>query len=100
MTASADFVIAIYNPRSKSRPDLLIQAQQILLQYRSPFTPVAIVRRAMREGEWHCLTTLADIPFQEVDMQSIVIVGNSNTYLWKGCMVTPRGYLEKYAVQS
>ena len=95
--AEADFVMAIYNPRSKSRPDLLLQAQQVLSRHRPSTTPVAIVRRAMREGEWHCLTTLGDIPYEEVDMQSVLIVGNSNTYVWKGWMVTPRGYLDKYA---
>jgi precorrin-3B C17-methyltransferase len=94
--ASADFVIAIYNPRSNARPDLLQQAQQVLLQHRPPATPVAVVRRAMRDGQWQCLTTLGEIPLAEVDMQSILIIGNSKTYLWKGWMVTPRGYLEKY----
>jgi len=97
--ASADFVIAIYNPRSKSRPELLIQAQQLISKHRPSTTPVAIVRRAMRAGEWRCLTTLERIPYEEVDMQSVLIVGNSNTYIWKGWMVTPRGYLEKYALK-
>src|SRR3990172_6905901 len=50
--AMADFVLAIYNPRSKARPDLLSMAQQMLLRFRSPKTPVGIVRRAMRGGEW------------------------------------------------
>ena len=94
--ASADFVIAIYNPRSNTRPHLLQQAQQVLLTHRPPATPVAVVRRATRDGQWQCLTTLGEIPIAEVDMQTILIVGNSNTYLWKGWMVTPRGYLEKY----
>lgn len=97
---SADFVIAIYNPRSKTRPDLLLEAQQVLLRHRPPSTPVAVVRRAMREGEWQCLTTLGSIPIEEVDMQSILIIGNSKTYVWKGWMVTPRGYLEKYDVEA
>lgn len=94
--AEADFVIAIYNPRSKTRPDLLKNAQGMLLQFRSPDTPVGIVRQAMRAGEWRRLTTLGDIPFEEVDMQSIVIVGNSRTYIWGDWMATPRGYLDKY----
>ena len=96
--AEADFVIAIYNPRSKSRPDLLEAVREILLRHRSPETPVGIVRRAMRDGQWKLLTTLAEIPFHEVDMQSMVIVGNSRTYVWNGWMVTPRGYLDKYDV--
>lgn len=98
--ASADFVLAIYNPRSKSRPDLLERARKVLLEHRAPDTPVGIVRRAMREGEWKHLTTLAAIPFEEVDMQSILIVGNSKTYVWNGWMVTPRGYLDKYSVEK
>jgi precorrin-3B C17-methyltransferase len=97
--ASADFVLAIYNPRSKSRPRLLEKAQKILLEFRSPDTPVALVRSATRPLQWTSLTTLAGIPFEEVDMQSILLVGNSNTYVWKGWMVTPRGYLQKYSVR-
>jgi precorrin-3B C17-methyltransferase len=96
--AAADFVLAIYNPRSKSRPGLLEKAQKILLEYRSPDTPVALVRSATRSGQWTFISTLAGIPFEEVDMQSILLVGNSNTYVWEGWMVTPRGYLQKYSV--
>lgn len=98
--AAADFVIAIYNPRSKTRPNLLHQAQQVLLRHRPASTPVAIVRRAMRDGEWRSVVTLGSIPFAEVDMQSIVIVGNSKTYTWRGWMVTPRGYLDKYDIDG
>ncbi|HOV85836.1 MAG TPA: precorrin-3B C(17)-methyltransferase [Syntrophobacteraceae bacterium] len=94
--AAADFVTAVYNPRSKARPDLLEKACEILLEHRSPETPVAIVRRAKRQGEWVHLTTLDRIPFDEVDMQSILLIGNSRTYLWDRWMVTPRGYLDKY----
>jgi len=96
--ASADFVLAIYNPRSKSRPDLLERARQALLRFLSPATPVAVIRKAMRRGQWLCITTLEGIPVEDVDMQSVVIVGNSRTYVWKGWMVTPRGYLDKYAL--
>jgi precorrin-3B methylase len=94
--AIGDFVLAIYNPRSKTRPDLLEHARAILLRHRAPATPVGIVRRAMRQGQWLQLTTLGAIPFEEVDMQSLVLVGNSQTYVWDGWMVTPRGYLDKY----
>jgi precorrin-3B C17-methyltransferase len=96
--AQADFVLAIYNPRSKSRPDLLDKARSILLSVRSGETPAAIVRRAMREGQWKCITTLGELPVEQVDMQSIVLVGNSRTYTWNGWMITPRGYLDKYSV--
>ncbi len=96
--AGADFVLAIYNPRSKSRPDSLEKARQIILRHRSAETPAAIVRRAMREGQWKYLTTVGRLPVDEVDMQSVVIVGNSRTYVWHGWMVTPRGYLDKYSI--
>lgn len=94
--AEADFVLAIYNPRSKTRPDLLERAQKVLLRAKAPGTPVGIVSRAMRDGQKTILTTLGGIPFEEVDMQTVLIVGNSKTYLWDGWMVTPRGYLDKY----
>jgi precorrin-3B C17-methyltransferase len=96
--ASADFVLAVYNPRSKTRPDLLEKAQKIILQYRCPNTPVAVVRAATRTDQWTCLTTLAEMPLADVDMQSILLVGNSRTYIWNDWMVTPRGYLEKYSI--
>ncbi len=94
--ALADFVLAVYNPRSKARPHLLNEARSILLRHKSPQTPVGIVRKAMRDGQFHCLTTLEEIPMEEVDMQSVLLVGNSRTYVWNGWMVTPRGYLDKY----
>ena len=96
--AEADFVLAIYNPRSRSRPDLLEKARLIILKHRPPETPAAIVRRAMRDGQWKCLSTIGDLPVGEVDMQSVVIIGNSRTYIWQGWMVTPRGYLDKYSI--
>ena len=52
----------------------------------------------MRDGQFQIITTLAEIPMEEVDMQSVLIVGNSQTYIWNGWMVTPRGYMEKYSV--
>jgi precorrin-3B C17-methyltransferase len=96
--ASADFVVALYNPRSKTRPDLLDETRALLLRYHSPDTPVGIVWRAMRDGQFQIITSLAEIPMEEVDMQSVLIVGNSQTYIWNGWMVTPRGYMEKYSV--
>lgn len=94
--ASADFVIAVYNPRSKLRPNLLEKAQRILLEHLPKETPVAIVRQAMRSGQWQSIVTLGALPHDEVDMQTVLIVGNSTTYAWNGWMVTPRGYLQKY----
>jgi adenosylcobyric acid synthase len=94
--ASADFVIALYNPRSKGRTRHLERALEIMLHSRAPDTPVGIVRNACREGEEKILSTLAGMPLSRVDMFSMVIVGNSATFVdGRGRMVTPRGYETK-----
>jgi precorrin-4 C11-methyltransferase len=92
-----DFVTVIYNPRSRGRRDHLKRAVEIILEYRSLQTPVGIVRSATRYGESVVVTTLEDLPHDEVDMQSTVIIGNSQTFVWKGFIVTPRGYGMKYS---
>ncbi|MRR34102.1 precorrin-3B C(17)-methyltransferase, partial [bacterium] len=91
--AAADFVVALYNPRSKGRIRHLERAREILLQSRAAGTPVGIVRNACRSGEERIISTLGEIPNDRVDMFSLVIVGNSATYVdARGRMVTPRGY--------
>lgn len=97
--AQADFVLAIYNPRSGSRPHRLSEARDILLRHRPAETPVGLVQRAMRDGEARRLATLGTLPVEWVDMQTVVLVGNSRTYVWNDWMVTPRGYLDKYDVE-
>ncbi len=87
-----DFVVCLYNPKSKTRTDYLGNAQRILLKYRSPETPVGIVKNAGREDENKQVTTLGDLDRADVDMFSIVIVGNSQTYVSNGRIITPRGY--------
>lgn len=94
--AQADFVIAVYNPRSATRPDGLDRARSILLRHRPGDTPVGVVHKAMRDGQRRLLTTLAGLDPEDVDMQTVLLVGNSRTYVWNGWMVTPRGYLDKY----
>jgi precorrin-3B C17-methyltransferase len=94
--AVADFVLAIYNPKSKRRTEQLIKARDILLKYRDPQTPVGIVTAATRENETITLTTLDNMLECEIGMQSTVLVGNSQTYIWNEKMVTPRGYSDKY----
>lgn len=94
--ASADFVVALYNPRSKKRTKQIVKARDIFLQYRAPDTPVGIVTAATRENETITLTTLADMLDYEIGMQSTVMVGNSQSYIWHEKMVTPRGYTKKY----
>lgn len=94
--AEADFVIALYNPRSKKRIKQLEEATEIIQSYRLASTPVGIVRHACRADQTKIITTLASLPDQEVDMSSLVIIGNSNTFLDKRQnMVTPRGYASK-----
>ena len=95
--AIADFVLILYNPRSKKRDWQLQETVNILQKHLDTETPVGIVRNACRSGEWVKVSTLAEFDPQEVDMLSIVIVGNSQTRILEGKMVTSRGYLEKYA---
>ncbi|MGA1355947.1 MAG: precorrin-3B C(17)-methyltransferase [Prochlorothrix sp.] len=91
--AAADFVIALYNPQSKTRREPLIQAQAILLQHRQPETPVALVRSAYRPDQTLTLTTLGEFLTQEVDMLTTVLIGNASTYRHGDWLITPRGYL-------
>lgn len=94
--AGADFVVAIYNPRSKKRTEQIVKAQEIFLKYRSPDNVVGIVTNATRDNETIVLTTLDKMLEEEIGMQSTVIIGNSQTYRWGDLLVTPRGYSEKY----
>jgi precorrin-3B C17-methyltransferase len=98
--ASADFVIVLYNPKSKKRTRHLGEAVDIILRYRSPHTPVGIVKNAGREGESAYMTTLKDIHIYDIDMLTTVIIGNSETFIWRNWMVTPRGYAGKYEISS
>jgi precorrin-3B C17-methyltransferase len=68
------------------------QAADILLKYREPKTPVGIVRNAGRKDENSCITTLDQLKNADIDMFSVVIIGNSQTYERNGRMITPRGY--------
>ena len=96
--AKADFVIVIYNPKSKKRTSQIIKAQQIIMNHRSDTTPVGIVRGAMRDNQEVCIVPLKDLHNAKIDMQTTVFVGNSNTRIFGGFMVTPRGYKEKYCL--
>ena len=90
--AEADFVLALYNPRSKGRDWQLGKVREIVLGYRSPDTPVGVVREAYREGLRVVLTDLGSLRPESVDMLTTVIVGSSRTEVRAGRMVTPRGY--------
>lgn len=94
--AKADFVIVLYNPKSKGRVEHINRAQEIILEHRSPETPVGIVKGAMRKDERVVLTDLGNMLSHEIDMQTTVIIGNSKTFIWDNLMITPRGYEEKF----
>jgi precorrin-3B C17-methyltransferase len=98
MVGEADLVVAIYNPRSKKRDWQINRAREILLEFRRGSTPVGIVSRATREGEEVTLTDLEHMHSYPIDMQTVIIVGNSRTFTYQSFMVTPRGYLNKYDV--
>lgn len=94
--AAADFVIVLYNPKSKRRTEQIVQARDIILSERDPDTPVGIVTAATRENERIELTTLEEMLHSDIGMQSTVIIGNSHTFTWQDLMITPRGYRKKY----
>ncbi|WP_302497275.1 precorrin-3B C(17)-methyltransferase [uncultured Flavonifractor sp.] len=93
--AQADFVICLYNPSSRNRPDYLQRACDILLRDKDPNTVCGTVRNIGREGEEGKLLTLAQLRDTQVDMFTTVFVGNSQTKVLGGKMVTPRGYLQR-----
>lgn len=90
--AVADFVTAVYNPKSNGRYWQLYRLQEIFLQHRDPSTPVGFVRQAGREEQEVTLTTLEAFDPEQVDMFTVVIIGNSQSYTFEGKFITPRGY--------
>ena len=90
--AVADFVTAIYNPKSEGRYWQLYRLKEIFLEERAPETPVGFVRQAGREEEEVTVTTLQDFDPEQVDMFTVVLIGNSQSYNWDGRFITPRGY--------
>lgn len=91
--AAADFVVALYNPKSKTRTEQIAIAQQIFLQHRAPTTPVALVRSAYRDEEAVQVTTLEKLTDSTIDMLTTVLIGNESSRTHAGWIVTPRGYL-------
>ena len=92
--ALGDFVIALYNPRSRKRQTHISEARQIILRHRAPETPVGIVRSASRPDQRAALTTLGALEqcYDDIDMFTTLIIGNSTTYVHANRMITPRGY--------
>jgi cobalt-precorrin 5A hydrolase/precorrin-3B C17-methyltransferase len=93
VAAEGDFVLSLYNPRSKGRDWQLGKVKEILLGYRPPDTPVGIVKDAYRPTQQVTLTDLTSLRAEDVDMLTLVVVGSSQTRIAAGRMVTPRGYL-------
>ena len=93
--AYGDFVIALYNPRSKRRRKQIIEAHSIVLKHRSADTPVGIVRNACRPDQESILSTLGELErhFERIDMFTTLVIGNSTSYIHSGRMITPRGYM-------
>lgn len=92
LAAEADFIISLYNPRSNGRPHYLREAIDIVSEFRNGTTPIAVVKNALRDGQEIHLFTLENFNEEVVDMFSIVIIGNSQSYIKDGKFITPRGY--------
>lgn len=90
--AMGDFCIALYNPQSKKRADYLQKACGLLLMYRGPETVCGLVRNIGRDGESMEITTLGELGSAGTDMFTTVFIGNAQTKVIGGRMVTPRGY--------
>lgn len=90
--AEGDFVIALYNPSSKKRADYLQRACDIILEYRKSETVCGIVSNIGRDGQQSRVLTLGELRDTQVDMFTTVFIGNSETKVINGKMVTPRGY--------
>ena len=96
--AEADFVVVLYNPKSKKRTWQLERAQEILLKYRDGQTPVGIVVSAMRDKQQVRIVALEGLHREYVDMQTTVFIGSSASSRYLDFMVTPRGYARKYDI--
>ena len=90
--AVGDFVTAVYNPKSHGRYWQLYRLQELFLKNRSPDTPVGYVRQAGREEEEIKVTTLEKFDPEDVDMFTVILIGNSQSYIADGKIITPRGY--------
>ena len=89
---TGDFVTAIYNPKSHGRYWQLYRLQELFLKWRSPETPMGYVRQAGRDEQEVKVTTIADFDPEDVDMFTVILIGNSQSYICEGKIITPRGY--------
>lgn len=98
--AEGDFVIVLYNPKSSRRTEPIQKAKKIISQYREPTTPVGIVKNAYRDDCRVIISDLNKMLDYDIDMLTLVIVGNSTTFIFENRMITPRGYTKKYDLES
>ena len=98
--ASADFVTAVYNPKSKGRYWQLNRLVEIFLTERDPQTPVGYIRQAGREEQEVVVTTRAELDIEKIDMFTMVIIGNSQSYQFQDKIITPRGYYREEADEN
>ena len=92
LAAEADFVICLYNPRSKGRSEHLAKAFKIMGEFKDGSTPVGIVKDVGRADQEKFICTFDTMDFERVDMTTMVIIGNKSTYVKDDLMITPRGY--------
>ena len=98
--AQADFVTAVYNPKSNGRYWQIHRLKEIFLNSRSSKTPVGYVRQAGRKEQEIHVTTLKEFDPEQVDMFTIVIIGNSQSYVWNQKFITPRGYYREVEIEA
>lgn len=89
---TGDFVTAIYNPKSHGRYWQIYRLQELFLKWRSPETPIGYVRQAGRDEQEVKITTLGDLDPEDIDMFTVILIGNSQSYVADGKIITPRGY--------
>jgi precorrin-3B C17-methyltransferase len=98
--AMADFVIVLYNPKSKKRDWQLARARDLILEHRAGETPVAVVTGAMRENQHISFSRLDQIDAADVGMQTVLFIGSTASLRYMDFMFTPRGYTKKYDVEK
>ena len=98
--AEGDFVTAVYNPKSHGRYWQLYRLQELFLNERSAETPVGYVRQAGREEQTIKITTLGAFDPEDVDMFTVILIGNSQSYISNGKIITPRGYYREVASEG
>ncbi|MFR4808339.1 MAG: precorrin-3B C(17)-methyltransferase, partial [Peptostreptococcus anaerobius] len=92
LAAQGDFVICLYNPKSKGRPDHLRRAFEVMARYKSSHTPVGIVKNAGRDNMEKYVMTFENMDYDICDMSTMVIIGNKESYIENDSIITPRGY--------